>query len=154
MVTFLRCIPIPVENACFSQLSHTYFTPNIFDNVEEFQKEFRTITLELPTTNLCRGFFSSLSCLLAFPSCNSLTNKVQPICEHLCPTIDMLVYDCMSLVNFSAVPMLTLLFEQYNCTNASSYFIVPPEYIDTESCNAFSKLKLLYKLQIIFKCLL
>ena len=139
-------MPIPVDSACFSQLSHTYFAPNIFDNVDGLQKEFRTIILRLPTTNVCRGFLSSLSCFLAFPSCNSETNKLQPVCEHLCPAIDNLVNDCMSLVNFTTIPMLYLIFQQYNCSNASSYFLVPPEYIDTESCNAFSKLH--YKITI------
>ena len=152
---YCRCIPIPEDNTCFSQLSHTYFAPNIFDNLEEFQREFRTIIPRLSTADPCRGFLSSLPCLLIFPSCNRETKKLQPICPEICPTIDMFVDDCMPLVNFSTIPMLRLIFERYNCSDASTYFAVPPEYIDTKSCNAFSKLLVLtYELYININYLL
>lgn len=140
---FVRCIPIPEDNTCFSQLSHTYFAPNIFENAEEFQRELRTIIAPLPTTDPCRGFFSSLSCVLGFPSCNNLTKRLQPVCQEICPVIDVLVAKCMQGVNITALPTLNALFSRYNCTDPTSYYLLPPEYIDTKSCSMFSELLVL-----------
>ena len=135
----IRCAPIPAENTCFTQLTHTYFAPNIYQNAEEFQREFRTIISPLPATEPCRAFFSSLSCALVFPSCIAATNKLQPICQHLCSRIDALIFNCVKFVNTSAIPLLNSVFVRYNCSDPTSYFNVPLEYIDLESCNSFSK---------------
>ena len=137
--TFVRCVPIPVDNTCFTQLAHTYFARDIYMNAEEFQREFRTIINPLPATEPCRGFFSSLSCALVFPSCNASTNKLQSVCPDICPRIDALIFRCARFVNASAIPLLSSVFARYNCSDPTSYFNVPVEYVDLESCNSFSK---------------
>ena len=134
-----RCLPIPQDNTCFSQLSHTYFVPEIFDMSETIQREFRRILSPLPATDPCRGFFTSLSCVISFPACNEDTNKLLPICPNACPFIDALIATCLPLADLTTIPTLSAIFQAYNCTDPASYFMLPDQFYSTETCTIFGE---------------
>ncbi|XP_065909295.1 tyrosine-protein kinase Mer-like [Dysidea avara] len=133
----VTCIPIPQDNTCFSQLSHTYYVPGIFDMSETIQREFRRILSPLPATDPCRGFFTSLSCVISFPACDKDTKTLLQICPNICPFIDALITTCLPLADLTTIPTLDAIFQSYNCSDPSSYFMFPDQFYNTEVCTAF-----------------
>ena len=104
------------------------------------QREFRLILSPLPATDPCRGFFTTLLCVLSFPACDLDTQKLLPICPSACPSIDNLIATCLPLADLATIPTLASIFQSYNCSDPSSYFMLPDEFYNTELCNAFSEL--------------
>ena len=70
------CIEVPSDETCLPQLPNPFYAPAAFDFTEEIFLEIQEILRNLDPLNNCRGFITTVICVLRFPACNPTTGRM------------------------------------------------------------------------------
>ena len=86
-----------------------------------------------PIFEVCEEIFEALHCVVSYPACNASTNKLIPICQSQCLSIDIHITQCsLNLLN-SNFPLLRNILNTIDCDAPETYYPFPSQYIDTTS---------------------
>ena len=145
-IIIFRCIE-KQQDFCSTILPIAYYAPGtlgINADPDELKDEIRRIR-NLPDFTACIELINALDCVIKYPSCSANMNKIVPICQSQCRSIDYQIIECLiHLENnmlISEFQLVHNLLETVECEEPETYYNFPVEYIKINStdCLMLSK---------------
>ena len=144
------CTKFPPEDFCSDALLSTHYAPStlgISVNLDDLTDEVKKIR-NLPEFTKCLELINTLICIITYPPCNASTEKLIPICESKCLSIDAQIPRCLLYLENNLLmtdfPLVEELLRSVECDEPESYYNFPSHYIETNSTDCIMISKNIY----------